>query len=107
MSAPIPGSDPTQPTVYEMIRTVSRQLDQQAQATARLEGAVQSLVTQDQRRADMDLTNIRIGHVADEVRSVEERATWARRAAITALGAPLTVALVMYIGGAAVTFPPA
>lgn len=101
------GADPSQPTVYEMIRTLSRQMEAQAQATARLEGAVQSLVTQDQRRADMELTGIRLGHLDDSVKAVEERATWARRAAITALGAPLTLAVIMYVSGAAVSLPSA
>jgi hypothetical protein len=97
--------DPSQPTVYEMIRTVSRQMDEQRQATSRLEGTVQMLVTQDQRRADADLNALRFGTLEQRVVSSEEKTTWARRMAVTGLGIPLMLAVLGYLSGVVLTMP--
>lgn len=101
------ADDPSQPTVYEMIRTLSRQMDQQAQATARLEGICSGMVTQEQRRSDAELSALRHGQLAEAVARAEERGTWARRASATALGAPVVVAVLLWLMGASVSVPTA
>jgi len=99
-------TDPSQPTVYEMIRTVSRQLDMQAQTNARIEGALAVMVTQEQRRSDMELFAQRFNHVESDVVASDARITWWARAGVTGFGFPLLLGVIMLITGASVTMPP-
>lgn len=105
MSTPVP--DPSQPTVYEMIRTLSRQMDEQRQATTRLETVAMSLVTQEQRIADRELTRLQLAELGKDVAEISERSTWARRAAFTAIASPVMVAAVLWALNASVQMPPA
>lgn len=103
MSAPIP--DPSQPTVYEMIRTLSRQMDEQRQATTRLETTMSMLVTQEQRRGDSDLTNLRFGEMLKDQAELSSRITWWSRSAMIGIGFPLIVGAIMWASGVAITMP--
>jgi hypothetical protein len=100
------ATDPSQPTVYEMIRTVSRQLDTQAQTTARIEGALATMVTQEQRRSDMELIAQRFNHVEGDQVASDARITWWARAGMTGLGFPIIVGAIMWITGASLSMPP-
>lgn len=104
MTAP---ADPTQPTVYEMIRTVMRAQEEQRQATTRVETAVSMLVTQDQRRADQDLNSLRFSDVVKDVTATDGRITWWSRAAMAGIGFPVIVGAIMWLSGVAITMPAA
>lgn len=105
MTAPIPN--PSEPTVYEMIRTLSRQMDEQRQATTRVETVMMSLVTQEQRMADRELDRLRYQELEKDLGAVQERSTWTRRASLVGVGFPIVVAAIMYVSGAVVAMPSA
>lgn len=104
MTAP---EDPSQPTVYEMIRTLGRQMDEQRMATSRLEATVSLLMTQEQRMADRELTRLQLAEIAKDVTATDARLTWWSRAAMTGIGFPVVVAVALWVGGAVVTLPSA
>jgi hypothetical protein len=101
-----PVGDPSQPTIYEMIRTVSAKMDEQARATARLEGTVHGMVTHDQLRAVNELLTHRIADVGAEADRGNERITWWSRASMVGLGFPVLVGAILWISnGAVLTMP--
>ncbi len=100
---PHPGD--SEPTVYEMIRTLSLKMDVQAQATARLEGTVNGLVTQEQRRTDNELITMRLAHAETLAATGNERVTWWARAGMIGVGFPVLVGIIMWVGGATIAMP--
>lgn len=103
MTAPAP--DPSQPTVYEMIRTLGRQMEEQRQATTRLETTCSMLVTQDQRRADSDLNTLRFTELVKDVVATSDRITWWSRAAMAGIGFPVVLLAIGWMAGMSITMP--
>lgn len=103
MSAP--AEDPSQPTIYEMIRMQSADMRHLGDTLSRIEGTMNGLVTQEQRAADKALADQRHQFLVDRVADDEEKATWVKRAAITSLGAPLVVGVMLWATGASVQLP--
>lgn len=100
-----PNADPTQPTVYEMLRTLSRQMEEQRQATTRLETVTMSLVTQEQRIADRELDRLRYAELAKDMAETGERLTWWSRAVMVGVGFPVIVGAIMWVAGVTVSVP--
>lgn len=98
-------SDPSQPTIYEMIRMQSADMRHLGDTLARIEGTMNGLVTQEQRAADKAMADQRHQYLVDRVAEDEERTTWVKRAAVTSLGAPLVVGVMLWATGASVQLP--
>lgn len=100
-----PQSDPSQPTIYEMLRMQSVSIQHQGETLARMEGAMNTLVTQEQRSHDLTLLDERHRQVTKRLDDDEQRSTWAKRAAVTAFGAPLIVGVMLFVTGATLQLP--
>lgn len=97
--------DPSQPTVYEMIRNLGMRMDEQRQATTRLETVAMSLVTQEQRIADRELTRMQLAEITKDVAATDNRITWWSRAAMAGIGFPVVVGAIMWVSGVVVSLP--
>lgn len=89
--------DPSQPTVYELIRTTGLKIDQLSTTVARLEATVSGLVTQEQRASDNQLASQRVQHLEQKQDASAAHSTNTRRLLWTTLAAPLLVALLVYV----------